>query len=99
MHVTSDLEMAQDSQRTVGQWDLASDTVAQSEPPTDGGRDAWLVLTSSFILGATVWGEYVLFTSRIPLMFSQAFLTALASFKNTISVKRSFLVRTPASLQ
>jgi hypothetical protein len=39
-------------------WNFANDTVAQAEPPTDGGRDAWLVLTSSFILGAIVWGMF-----------------------------------------
>ncbi|KAL9616278.1 MAG: hypothetical protein Q9160_008840 [Pyrenula sp. 1 TL-2023] len=43
-------------QRTGSQWNLASDTAVQTNPPIDGGRDAWLVLTSSFVLGAIVWG-------------------------------------------
>ena len=46
-------------QPTVDQYDFASDTAAQTEPPTDGGRNAWLVLASSFILGMIVWGMFV----------------------------------------
>jgi hypothetical protein len=57
MSKTSDLENAQGPQSTISQWDLASDTPAQTKPPTDGGRDAWLVLTSGFVLGAIIWGE------------------------------------------
>ncbi|KAF2019457.1 MFS general substrate transporter [Aaosphaeria arxii CBS 175.79] len=53
---TSTSNTVHELQRTVGQWDLGLDTTAQTEPPTDGGQDAWLVLTSSFILGAIVWG-------------------------------------------
>lgn len=58
MGETSALDIVHELQRTVSQWDLAPDTAAHTEPPTDGGRDAWLVLTSSFVLGAIVWGEY-----------------------------------------
>jgi hypothetical protein len=28
-------------------------------PRADGGKDAWLVLASCFILEATVWGKYM----------------------------------------
>ena len=29
-------------------------------PRADGGREAWLVLASCFVLEATVWGRYTL---------------------------------------
>lgn len=36
--------------------ELPSDTISEDLPTVDGGRDAWLVLSSCFVLGAVVWG-------------------------------------------
>ena len=74
-------------QPTINPWDLASDTVAQTEPPTDGGRDAWLVLTSSFVLGAIVWGN-----SRV-LLTSYTCLTPLVGFPYSFGVFQEYYLR------
>ena len=31
----------------------------QQLPPVDGGKDAWLFLTASFVVEALVWGEFL----------------------------------------
>ena len=72
-------------------WNFAQDMVAQAEPPTDGGRDAWLVLTSSFILGAIVWGmfrssKYVHMTEPIYMLSVQ-----LRCLPRTLSPSRAVL--------
>lgn len=35
-----------------------SGTVEHTLPPVDGGRDAWLVLSSCFVLGILIWGKF-----------------------------------------
>lgn len=37
--------------------EVQSGTVEQTLPPADGGRDAWFVLSSCFVLGILVWGK------------------------------------------
>jgi hypothetical protein len=93
-----DTEKGHGSQCSPSQWNSDSESAAQIKPPTDGGRDAWLVLTASFILGAIVWGEYTFLNPKATFNIEQAFSTASVSSKNTMFDKRSFLDLCPASL-
>ena len=87
---TSALDNAHDSQNTVSKWDFASDSIAKTEPPTDGGRDAWLVLASSFVLGALVWGEYKFLNLSFHLIISTGFPYTFGVFQEYYLRHESF---------
>jgi hypothetical protein len=38
--------------------DLLNDEAGFSLPPTDGGKDAWLLLFACFMLEALIWGMF-----------------------------------------
>ena len=58
-----ELAIESDVDRNILSQEIASETEIRSLPPTDHGRDAYLVLAGCTVIQAPVWGEHLLLTS------------------------------------
>lgn len=67
---TTDIELTAATESTSSRTELHRDRPEFSLPRADGGKDAWLVLMSCFILEALVWGKLSTKTPYAPILLS-----------------------------